>query len=394
MYASLKDSVIGSYLSISQPSPPRSHSLSSMKVEEISFHSQRRANIYAILAEARPFDVTGVLLRCLSSAPHKATSSSLYLHVSQTSSSTALIPPKATDLFVQIAQLQNHLKDKRPVYALDSHEDWAHLLCHGRQLLGYRIIIQLLLPAPERHLLLKLLSLLQKIAGHVEDSKMTSDGLARCLAVAVFGLPDNETTMGFYIDTLTNLIELAEELETLPAVVYKHIRGRLTSNVGRSTSRANVTFRENDDAVCGGSEVDQSAKKRSWTTCQVNVDLRAAQTASQVSITPLSWCLHLLLSQYLIYFCPISLQIHLGGTPGKDNRANLLSHLCLWSKSSSDDSGAFIPTPVTTYKRPRAPSPFLAWKKQRTAASPKKSTDSSTPSRWRRSKSSSYLRTH
>ncbi len=51
-------------------------------------------------------------------------------------------------LFVQITQLQYHLKNRRPVCALDSHEDWAHLLCHSRQLLGYRLIINFLVPPP------------------------------------------------------------------------------------------------------------------------------------------------------------------------------------------------------------------------------------------------------
>ncbi len=50
--------------------------------------------------------------------------------------STFLVPRTVTDLLVQITQLQYHLKDRRPVYALDPREDWAHLLCHSRQLLG------------------------------------------------------------------------------------------------------------------------------------------------------------------------------------------------------------------------------------------------------------------
>ncbi len=51
--------------------------------------------------------------------------------------STPLVPHTVTDLLAQITQLQYHLKDRRPVYALDPLEDWAHLLCHSRQLLGY-----------------------------------------------------------------------------------------------------------------------------------------------------------------------------------------------------------------------------------------------------------------
>ncbi len=81
-------------------------------------------------------------------------------------------------LFVQITQLQYRLKNRRPVCALDSYEDWTHLLCHSGKLLGYRLIINFLVPSLERHPLLKLLYLLKRKAGFAEHSELTSEDMA------------------------------------------------------------------------------------------------------------------------------------------------------------------------------------------------------------------------
>ncbi len=143
LHTDLRKRFLSPYLFVPEPNPQRNERESPKAPKEALLHAQRRKDICAILVETAPFDVAGVLLRCLSSVQFDATTTS-----------TSLIPPEATDLFVQITQLQYNLKD--------ANEDWAHLLCHSRQLLGYRTIIQCLLPAPETRLLLKLLALLQK----------------------------------------------------------------------------------------------------------------------------------------------------------------------------------------------------------------------------------------
>ncbi|VDM35143.1 unnamed protein product [Hydatigera taeniaeformis] len=222
-------------------------------------HSERRVAVYNLLRSALVYDVTSVLLRCLSSARINPTSDS------------GLIPAEATDLFIKTTSLQYNLKDGDPVYTLDSTTDWMHLLCHGRQLLAYRIIIQLLLPVPERHLLLKLLALLHKIASNTQETKMSSEALARCLAVAVFGIPDDAVAMGRYIDTLINLIELFEDLETLPRMVYQQVRNFLRSKLGSSPMKNPIRVNA-QQANCSPAMVDKSVLKRSWATCQVSVD--------------------------------------------------------------------------------------------------------------------------
>ncbi|KAH9282911.1 hypothetical protein ECG_04604 [Echinococcus granulosus] len=313
-------------------------------------HSERRAAVYDLLNSALVYDVTSVLLRCLSSTRVNATSDS------------GLIPPEATDLFVKTTSLQYNLKDGDPVYSLDPTTDWMHLLCHGRQLLAYRIIIQLLLPAPERQLLLKLLALLHKIASNTQETRMSSEALARCLAVAVFGIPDDAVAMGHYIDTLINLIELFEDLEILPRMIYQQVRSFLKSKLGTSPMKNPTRVRVNQ-TNCSSVLVDKSVLKRSWATCQVSID------TSDLSST----------------------------SSGKENRSFPLSHLCLWSKiSPARTRHSRTPSPIsrrssvsstttTTHRtpskmfsamqrrRPRAPSPLLVWKKQRSVLSMKKS---------------------
>ncbi|KAL5963459.1 hypothetical protein TSMEX_008797 [Taenia solium] len=313
-------------------------------------HSERRAAVYDLLGSALVYDVASVLLRCLSSTRINSTSDS------------GLIPPEATDLFIKTTSLQYSLKDGGPVYALDPTTDWMHLLCHGRQLLAYRVIIQLLLPIPERQLLLKLLALLHKIASNTQETRMSSEALARCLAVAVFGIPDDAVAMGHYIDTLINLIELFEDLETLPRMIYQQVRNFLKSKLGTSPMKKPTRVNVNQ-ASCSPVLVDKSALKRSWATCQVSID------TSDLSST----------------------------SSGKENRSFQLPHLCLWPKTSpietchsrtpspasrrSSVSSAATTTHGTPSKtflgmqhqRPRAPSPFLIWKKQRAVLSMKKS---------------------
>lgn len=100
---------------------------------------------------------------------------------------------------------------------------------------------------------------------------MSSEALARCLAVAVFGIPDDAVAMGHYIDTLINLIELFEDLETLPRMIYQQVRNFLKSKLGTSPKK-NPTRVNVNQASCSPVLVDKSALKRSWATCQVSID--------------------------------------------------------------------------------------------------------------------------
>ncbi|VDN21966.1 unnamed protein product [Dibothriocephalus latus] len=319
--------------------------------------SQRRRDAYNLLSVAPIYDLTSVLLRCLASSTSRHPSG-------------GLIPPEATDLFVQTTQLQYRLVDRRPVYKLRQYEDWVHLLCHGRQLLAYRIIVQFLLPAPERQLLLKVLSLLHRIAANGEKSKMYAESLARCLALAVFGSPQTtlkwsqaenaSTQMSWYIDTLVNLIELYEELETLPALVYQDVRTNLRSKLGHSPLRP----------VSGHNHrVDDAALKRSWATCKLSCDLADKDKKG--------------VSQRVESAIPLDDQ----QLRTKDNRSFLLTHLCGWSKSSEGEMLRF-PLPigsendateaVAQKSEQTAPSsrdgvrkitsPFIVWKKKRNAS--------------------------
>ncbi|VDD77499.1 unnamed protein product [Mesocestoides corti] len=342
LYTQLKNYVLSGYLGTVRPCS--SATCVSTVNSSRPAQSQRCTDITCLLDSALVYDVAGVLLRCLSSARIATNNSN--------NSDTGLIPPKATELFVQTTQLQYHLKDRHPPYRLDPSNDWMHLLCHGRQLLAYRIIIQLLLPSPERHLLMKLLSLLHKVASNTLETKMSSEALARCLAVAVFGLPEETEAMGSYIDTLINLIELFEELEILPMTIYHKVRAFLKSRLGTSPQKRSNKI-GNECGRCIPVTIDKSALKRSWATCQVLPGTTAVNTP------PRSF-----------------------GYASKENRPFPLSHLCIWSRSPQPEnwiSGTSPRSPEAGKKEPseerppRAHSPFRNWKKRRSTESLKKS---------------------
>ncbi len=96
------------------------------------------------------------------------------------------------------------------------------------------------------------------------------------VAVAIFGLPYNEAMMGCYIDALTNLIELCDELAVVPTVVYRNIRRCLKVDFGVAPARQ---VHQNSNT---SNNVEKSLEKRSWTTCQVNANLLSAQPPVQV----------------------------------------------------------------------------------------------------------------
>ncbi len=81
LHTDLKRRFLGPYMFVPEPNPQGNQPETKFP-EETLLHAQRRKDIYEILAEAKPFDVTGALLRCLSSA-----------HFDVTTTSTSLIPP-------------------------------------------------------------------------------------------------------------------------------------------------------------------------------------------------------------------------------------------------------------------------------------------------------------
>ncbi|KAM7538427.1 hypothetical protein Aperf_G00000073643 [Anoplocephala perfoliata] len=203
-----------------------------------------------ILSSAPPHDVTGVLLCALTS-----------LHCDQ-----GLLPHEITELLLKVTQLQYHLKDRSPAHSIDPSYDWPHRLCHARQLLACRIIIQFLLPKPERVILTKILSVLHKITLNVMDSKMTSESLARCLSNTLLGSPLDTEHVSLYIDTLINLIELSEDLEALPQFVYLKIKNVLQVDAEISVNIKHLKRKQSSD-------LESAMKKRSWaTTRQVSLE--------------------------------------------------------------------------------------------------------------------------
>ncbi|VDL93623.1 unnamed protein product [Schistocephalus solidus] len=366
LYAQLKECILTGYMGVCQPAPnflPENEWDDADECDDCqSQMSRRRRDAYSLLAATPIYDLTSVLLRCLASSTSRHPAG-------------GLIPPEATDLFVQTTQLQYRLVDRRPVYKLRCYEDWIHLLCHGRQLLAYRIIVQLLLPPPERQLLLRLLSLLHRIAANGEKSKMHAESLARCLALAVFGSPqatlkwsqseNASTQMSWYIDTLVNLIELYEELEVLPALVYQEVRANLRSKLGHSPLRpVNEQSHRADGAVL----------RRSWATCKLSCnfadkDRKAASQQFEAAIPQLA-------DQQM---------------RTKDNRSFLLTHLCGWSRSPDGEVIALPPLlesakdadkataqgsePSSREGTRKIPSPFIVWRKKRNAAKVKRLID-------------------
>ncbi|CAH8846378.1 unnamed protein product [Trichobilharzia szidati] len=191
-----------------------------------------------------------------------------------------LIPLEAGNLLFLATELQYKLKineHSQPDPNAVNYDDWVYILCHSRQLLAYRIVLQLLLPTPERFLLMNLLRLFKLIDESSSISKMTAECLSRCTAFAVFGAPlkvkrftSNKETAGYNfesytnsltkrIDTLTNLIRMVHQLEDLPMLIYNAVRNRLRSHLGnspipRTTSHTNenttTTTMSSTDRCC------------------------------------------------------------------------------------------------------------------------------------------------
>lgn len=225
---------------------------------EYSMEEARRS-IAEMLREVPPHDVTGVLLRSL-----------VALH-----SNDGLLHREITELLLKATRLQYALKEKAPFYSPITKSDWSHHLCHGRQLLTYRIVIQFLLPKPERVLLLTILSALHAISLNSETNLMSSAALARCLFNTLLGCPEEPGQVNQYIDTLINLIELSEELEALPKYLYEKVKEVLDGDSDISENMMKLLNRKPTN------DLDTILKKRSWvTTEQICFD---ATTTTSVS---------------------------------------------------------------------------------------------------------------
>ncbi|KAF7233682.1 RhoGAP domain protein [Paragonimus skrjabini miyazakii] len=221
-------------------------------------------DVCSILDAYSPHDVTSLLLRCLTSCSQSLDTSKQYpFHpISEETSSSGctsggavgsnchpggLIPTQTSELCFLATRLQYALDRRGQSVTADSSEDWMHILCRSRQLLTYRIVLQFLLPIPERSILMGLLQVFRQVTSASATSLMSAECLARCTAVAVFGSPTMYNTaeqlsnsdpdgnpLRWRIDTLTNLIQMFDQLDELPAVVYLAVRNRLRSHFGHS----------------------------------------------------------------------------------------------------------------------------------------------------------------
>uniref|UniRef100_A0A3Q0KRG3 Rho-GAP domain-containing protein n=2 Tax=Schistosoma mansoni TaxID=6183 RepID=A0A3Q0KRG3_SCHMA len=298
------------YLRIPQPDPDVTDE--NLSPYPIIDHTE----IYEILQSYTPHDISSLILRCLSTCTEfqrvhqvlnfdsTTVDSPIYSHHDQTTTNTnnpysyndgeyqqtgGLIPLEAGNLLFLATELQyklkstsssssstttlNNVSDNEDIdhkLSDSQYDDWMYILCQSRQLLAYRIVLQLLLPTPERYLLMSLLRLFKQIDDLSVTSKMTAECLSRCTAFAVFGAPlkikkshnsititnrhhnhrrlkgdinsdNNVYTFESYtnsitkrIDTLTNLIKMAHQLEDLPAIIYNTVRSRLRTHLGNS----------------------------------------------------------------------------------------------------------------------------------------------------------------
>ncbi|CAH8494836.1 unnamed protein product [Schistosoma turkestanicum] len=322
------------YLRVPQPDPDESTTDENLSPYPMIDYEE----IHDILQSYTPHDISSLILRCLntcttfqriqqvlsfdSSTTHTTTNTTTTLnspmpnhsdqysihsynssnHNSEYPQTGGLIPLEAGNLLFLATELQYKLKSSTTTNATTNtttlnnissnnnaddtnhhqYDDWMYVLCQSRQLLTYRIVIQLLLPIPERYLLMNLLRLFKQIDDFSSKSKMTAECLSRCTAFAVFGAPiklksssaHSKNTMmmincrfkwnanhhnnnvvdfdvdvddgGEYsfesythsiakrIDTLTNLIKMVHQLEDLPTIIYNTIRNRLRIHLGNS----------------------------------------------------------------------------------------------------------------------------------------------------------------
>ncbi|CAL8073933.1 unnamed protein product [Calicophoron daubneyi] len=254
LWLSLRGVFQTAYFSFPQPEPD--------DIASVTFPQQILLEVSSLLSTYSPHDLATLLLRCLTACSHTTEStrnnSTSYGNTADEycgveTHGGCLIPPAAGALCFLATRLQYALinEQNRPT------EDWMHILCHSRQLLTYRIVLQLLLPTPERIVLLELLQLFRCVDDMSSRSRMPAECLARCTAVAVFGAPSvarkspdhlssthrpDVNPLRWRIDTLTNLIKMVDQLDELPAVVYGAVRDRLRSCLGHSPVPRSTAF--------------------------------------------------------------------------------------------------------------------------------------------------------
>ncbi|CAH8519499.1 unnamed protein product [Heterobilharzia americana] len=244
--------------------------------------------INELLQSYSPHDITSLILRCLTTCTefqriHQTINFDIYdvnnydysndqysYDDGEFQQTGGLIPLEAGNLLFLATELQYKLKNNHDNKLNEmKYDDWVYILCHSRQLLAYRIVLQLLLPIPERYLLMNLLRLFKIIDESNSISKMTAECLARCTAFAVFGAPlkvktsssslynkENIYNCESYtnsltkrIDTLTNLIKMFHELEDLPLLIYNAVRNRLRSHLGNSPIPRTVSQNHNHTSL-------------------------------------------------------------------------------------------------------------------------------------------------
>ncbi|VDO12790.1 unnamed protein product [Rodentolepis nana] len=300
---------------LENPQGPREYS-----VEEA------RVSVAEMLEEAPPHDVTGVLIRSLAA-----------LHFNE-----GLLHPEVTDLLLKSTHLQYTLKDQL-LNTRDVDSDWLHRLCHGRQLLAYRIIIQFLLPKPERTVLLGILSALHEISLKSKENLMTSTALARCLSNTLLGSPEEPEQMNQYIDTLINLIELSEDLDSLPQCLYLRIKEVLNADTDISGNMKLMKRKITTD-------LETVMKKRSWiTTAHVSLQSAAPKFAIPPPVFPET-------------NTPLSTPVRRVQTPLV---ANTLISIPTSGSFLRADANLTLPCHKT-----RARSPFRRWPKKKRQSSP------------------------
>ncbi|KAL3317569.1 hypothetical protein Ciccas_003781 [Cichlidogyrus casuarinus] len=215
------------YCRMEEPTPPS-------ELPELIFSLDRsrptpkRLVMYQEFEQFSPYDLACLLIKYVPKC----------CVLSDRKSGKCLLPESISELLFMATKLQYSLNQA------DASEDWMEILCQARQMLAYRVAIQLLLPRPERKLLLKLLQLFKSVTNHIE-SHMSAQSIAICVSMAIFGSPtefetldqNDELTLRLRIDTLTNLIKLANDLQALPGIVYTNVRQNLRAKVGHSPVR-------------------------------------------------------------------------------------------------------------------------------------------------------------
>lgn len=289
------------FIHLSQPDPDLI--VSPVLKSNLKLNQFNQMELYKLLDYYTAHDLASLLLRCLTLSTQSIDShgnsiltnsvveddkkcdhhsfvntpigihSSLTTTTTTTTNSNGFIPEEASHLLFLATQLQDTIN----LATNDETNDWVVTLCNARQILIYRIVIQLLLPKYERYLLVELLNLFHLIA-KTKETKMSTESLARCTAFAIFGSPiqlnKQEKSINMLeliniplkcrIDTLVNLIKMYPQLEQLPKIIYEDIKHRLRQRLGQSPIPRPINMSNN--ATSSISEIPDRLDKSDVTT--------------------------------------------------------------------------------------------------------------------------------